>query len=65
MSQRYWATEKIGFLVYTTDPITLQYLGAVEGLNTTDKEDVAQIQELIAWTLYKMDTGLHHRRHFG
>jgi hypothetical protein len=58
VSQRCWATEKIGFLVYTTDPITLQYLGAVEGLNATDKEDVAQIRELIARTLYEMDTGL-------
>jgi hypothetical protein len=58
VSQRCWATEKIGFIVYTTDPITLQYLGAVEGLNATDKEDVAQIQELIAQTLYEMDTGL-------
>jgi hypothetical protein len=53
IDQQCWATNKIGFLVYTAEAIRPKYLGAVEGFNITDDEDITQIHELIAQTLYQ------------
>jgi len=57
LEQRCWATEKIGFLVYTTEAIMPTYLGAIEGLNTTDDDDVEEIRELIVQTLSQGEVG--------
>jgi hypothetical protein len=57
INQQCWATEKIGFMVYTAEAIMPQYLGAVEGLNATDDEDVGVIRDLIARTLYDSEVG--------
>ena len=57
VKQRCWATEQIGFLVYTAETIMPTYLGAVEGFNATDDEDETMICELIAQTLCQGDAG--------
>jgi hypothetical protein len=51
IEQQCWATDKIGFLVYTAEAIWPKYLGAVEGFNITDDKDIMQIHELIVQTL--------------
>jgi hypothetical protein len=57
IDQRCWATEKIGFLVYTAEAITPTYLGAIEGLNPTDDDDVMEVKALIARTLAQGEVG--------
>ena len=47
VNQRCWAMERVAFLVYTAEPIPMSYLGAIQGFNATDDEDIANIRELI------------------
>ena len=46
VEQQFWANKKIGFLVYTAEAIMLRYLGAIEGFNATDDNDMAEIHFL-------------------
>jgi hypothetical protein len=48
VQQKCWATQKIGFLVYTAEAVTQTYLGAIQGLNITDDDDdITAVRELV------------------
>jgi hypothetical protein len=55
---RCWVTERIGFLAYTADAVSPSYLGAIDGFNATDDDDVTAIRDLIHSTFYQTDVGL-------
>jgi hypothetical protein len=58
ISQRCWATEKIGFLVYTAEAIMPTHLGAIDGLGAAEDDDVAMIRDLVVQTFYSSDIGI-------
>ena len=45
-----WATNRIGFLIYTAEAIMPSYLGAIQGFNMSDDEDIAALLNLVQQT---------------
>jgi hypothetical protein len=51
IKQHCWATTHIGFLVYTAETIIPSYIGAIQGFNTSNDEDVSNVHDLVLQTL--------------
>jgi hypothetical protein len=50
VKQRCWSTTRIGFLVYIAETIIPSYMGAIQGFNMSDDEDVSNVRNLVLWT---------------
>jgi hypothetical protein len=49
VQQHCWATNQIGFIVYTAEAIVPSYLGTIQGLNMTD-DDTSDLHGLVSQT---------------